>query len=194
MIGVSLTFLGQLRERWRVRVELAPGFRPRGLTVGLVSEAGRSLGPVVVMPEDVGCCWVADLRGPCPLPPGAKVVATADLCGGGMLVQDVCVDARRGLHAFLHGDGRLPLETDPVPEPLDKRDLSRLAAAFPWIAACGGPAAGPSVIDTVGACAERPVAGDAATAAEDDLLDMLREDFGVDVDDLDEDVLDALRR
>ena len=81
-----------------------------------------------------------------------------------------------------------------MPEPLDKRDLSRLAAAFPWIAACGGPAAGPSVIDTVGACAERPVAGDAATAAEDDLLDMLREDFGVDVDDLDEDVLDALRR
>lgn len=193
MIGVSLTFLGQLRERWRVRVELAPGFRPRGLTVGLVSEAGRSLGPVVVMPEDVGCCWVADLRGPSPLPPGAKVVATADLCGGGMLVQDVCVDARRGLHAFLHGDGRLPLETDPVPEPLDKRDLSRLAAAFPWIAACGGPTRTPAV-DEAPAGPPRAMPGDESTAAESELLDMLRKDFDVDVDDLDDEVLHSLRR
>lgn len=167
---VSLTFLGRICDRWRVRVELGEPRAVRGLTVSLVAENGRVLGPSVVAPQDIGSCWVADLRGPPHLPPGTVVRATAD-GEWGVLTEEIGVDPRRGLHAYLHADARLPLEGKPRGAALSDRETTLLGRIFPWMCGCG-PAA----------------------AAKDDEVEALLREMGVDPGDVDPDLVAELRR
>lgn len=170
-MALTLTFLGRVADRWRVRVALPDGVRPRGLTVGLWDESGQLLGPVVVAPEDAGSCWVAELRGPCQLPPGTLVRATLDTEDGFTVEEDLGVDPRKGLHAFLHADGRLPVQSAPTGAALSGRETAALARYFPWICAC--PTGAP---------------------AEDDDLAELLSAFGVDAADLSEELRATLRK
>ena len=128
------------------------------------------LGPAVVAPENIGACWVIELRGPAQLPPGTVVRAVA-IVNGGVIEREVNVDTRRGLHAFLHADGRLPVETDPKGCAITNREAVQLGKHFPWVCGCEPPA-----------------------ALEDDLAEMLRREFGVDPADIDEEVLGELRK
>jgi len=191
-MDLTLTFLGRAAGRWRVRVELPPGFRPRGLTVGLWGEDEKPLGAAVVAPAGVEDVWEAEVAGPMPLPPGALVRCMADMEDGTPLVYWLGVDRRRGLHAFLHADGRLPVESTVTGAALSPKEISRLSRAFPWM------------------CAERTPTGDCAgkrtvaqTLAEDlgedtlspELRDLLKEDFGVDVDaDDDDELIEFMKR
>lgn len=169
---LSLTFLGRTCDRWRVRVEAGACRELAGLTVSLVTESGRALGPSVVAPEGAGPCWIAELRGPPQLPPGTVVRAVAEV-DGSVIAKEVGVDPRRGLHAFLHADARLPVETEVKGAALTAREANRLGKVFPWVCGCGPPAG--------------------ADAGGDDLDAMLRE-FDIDPADLDEALLGALRK
>lgn len=177
-MGLSMTFLGRCADRWRVRVELAPGFTPRALTVGLWNEAGRPLGPAVVVPLDPSGAHEAELRGPPALPAGSRVVATADDDDGGTHQYVLGLDTRRGLHAFLHADARLRIETDPAGSALSRKEKARLGRHFPWLLDCCTP----------------PEPSEARGGGDDDLLDMLRKEFDVDPDDVSDALLDELRR
>lgn len=137
-MSVTLTFLGRSCDRWRVRVELDDPSAVRGLTVSLVAENGRPLGPAVVAPADIGVCWVADIRGPPHLPPGTIVRATAD-GEWGVVQEEIGVDPRRGLHAFLHADARLPLDNKPRGAALSGKETARLGRLFPWMCGCAPP-------------------------------------------------------
>lgn len=170
---LKLAFLGRMNDRWRVRVELAHPGRHAGLTVGLWSESGHLLGPVVVAPEEVERCWVAELRGPCHLPPGTQVRATLDMEDGESFEECLGVDARRGLHAFLHADGILPLENAPRGSGVTAREQVKLGRVFPWVCNCGLPEPPP---------------------VDDPLLNLLRTEFDVDPDDLSDELLASLRR
>lgn len=172
-MGLKLAFLGRQNDRWRVRVERVGDGRPVGLTVGLWAESGQLLGPVVVAPDDVGACWIAELRGPCPLPPGTEVRATLDTEDGYTVEAALGVDERRGLHAFLHADGLLPLVNSPRGAALNGKETLRLGRVFPWVCNCA-PAASPPV--------------------DDELADLLRSEFDVDPDDLTDELLASLRR
>jgi hypothetical protein len=178
-MDLKLTFLGRVASRWRVRVELPLGFRPRGLTVGLWGEDDKPLGPAMVAPAGTDRVWDVELAGPSPLPPGTLVRCMADVDGGAPMVYWLGVDRRRGLHAFLHADGRLPVDSDCVGSALGPKDIARLAAAFPWVRA---------EAPTVDAAPEDDGAHDGPSAADDgltpELRAMLREEFGVDDDDL----------
>jgi hypothetical protein len=170
-MALTLTFLGRSCDRWRVRVDVEPAVDVRSLTVSLVSERGRPLGPAVVAPGDVGSCWTAELRGPVTLPPGTVVRAVGEV-DGAWVEKDVGVDQRRGLHAFLHADGRLPLDNEPVGAAVTRKEAIRLGRLFPWV--CGCPPR------------QAPM--------QDALAEMLCREFDVDPADIDDEVLGELRR
>lgn len=172
---LKLTFLGRVANRWRIRVELPPGMRPRGLTVGLWNEDGRALAPSVVAPAGVTDVFEAELGGPCSLPAGAEVRCIADLDDGEPILVVLGLDRRRGLHAFLHADQRISVEPLPPGAAVSRSEMLRLSAAFPWL--CPHPPAAP---------AER---GAAAS-----VLDMLKDDFDVDVEDMSDDLRDMMRK
>lgn len=184
-MGLALSLLGRCADRWQVRIEIDAGAPPRALTVALVTEAGRRLGPAVVVPLRLEPCLYAELRGPAVLPPGTRIVATADFEDGYSQRVESVVDARRGLHAFLHADGRLQLDSDPRGSALSRVELARLAQRFPWVAGCCGEKAYAGVD---AAC------GEGAPGEADSMVDMLCNEFDVDPDDLDEELLAALRR
>jgi hypothetical protein len=178
-MDLKLTFLGRAASRWRVRVELAPGFHPQGLTVVLWGEDGKPLGPAVVAPANTPAVWEVELAGPVPLPPGTQVRCMADIDGAAPEVCWLGVDRRRGLHAFLHADGRLQVDSTCDGAALVPREVELLARAFPWVRAVPVPTCG---------TAARPVTpGDELSPA---LRDLLKDEFGVDVDALDDDLLD----
>lgn len=177
-MDLKLSFLGRVANRWRVHVDLPPGFRPRGLTVGLWGEDDKPLGPAVVAPPDIDGAWEAELAGPVPLPPGTLVRCMADLEDGTPLVYWLGVDRRRGLHAFLHADGRLPVESSCSLAALASREVNRLARAFPWVRPEVVPAA-PK------AAADAHVVDDGIPP---ELREMLKDEFGIDVDAFDDDL------
>lgn len=170
----KLTFLGRMAQkcaptgssRWRVRVELPLGFRPVGLTVGLWGEDDKPLGPAVVAPAGVDGLWEAELAGPMALPPGTMVRCVADVDAPAPVVYWLAVDERVGLHAFLHADARLPVGSVAKGRAVEAKELTRLAGAFPWLQPARAPCAG-SVADP-----DIP----------EELKDLLREEFGVDLD------------
>jgi hypothetical protein len=169
-----LTFLGRVSSRWRVRIEIPEDLCVQGLTVGLWGEDGRPLAPSVVVPHVGAGVIEAEVGGPAALPAGTEVRCIADVVGAEPITVAVGTDRRRGLHAFLHADLRLPVSSNELaPMTLGRQDKERLARAYPWVA--------PGRV----AVADPPAA--------DDVLSMLRDDFGVDLDDMDEDLLAALK-
>jgi hypothetical protein len=177
-----LTFLGRLASRWRVRIEVPHDEPVVGLTVGLWGEDGRPLAPSVVVPHGGGGTVEAELGGPAALPAGAEVRCIADWSTGESVVVTIGTDRRRGLHAFLHGDLRLPVSSDePTASALTQEDVARLARAYPWLADRSAGVTAPTA------------APSPASPPSDDLLDLLRDEFGVDVDDMDEDLAATLR-
>lgn len=104
------------------------------------------------------------------MPPGTVVRCTVDVDGGPALVLEQQVDRRRGLHAFLHADALLPVSSDARPSVLDKRSVGRLTRVFPWLS--------PTPPEP---------------CCDDDLLQMLKDEFDVDPDDVDDALVDQLR-
>lgn len=166
---MRLRFLGRCDQRWKVRVDWDPRTPLAGLTLGLHDEDGRPLGASVVAPAGVQPGYVAALGGPCSLPPGAVVRCVADLASGQAEEAELSLDAHHGLDAFVRGEHRLRLVSHGSFRALSEPELEALGAAFP----CLGPRAedGPA----------------------DDVRTMLRDEFGVDPDDLDPDLVDALK-
>ena len=176
-MDVRLTVIGRVENRWQVRLVFAGGV-PDGLTVGLVAESGAALGPAVVAAGPHGDDVLVELRGPCTLQPGTFVRCVAHGGEGATDTFEIGLDRRHGLHAYLHADGRLPVDSRVVGASLSPAETERLARVFPWILGCpddDAPAAPPGVPG-------------------DELLDMLREEFDVDVDELDEETRDSLKR
>ncbi len=184
-MDLKLTFLGRVANRWRVHVDLPPGFRPRGLTVGLWGEDDKPLGPAVVAPPGVEGAWEAELAGPTPLPPGTLVRCMADVDGGSPMVYWLGVDRRRGLHAFLHADGRLPVESECAGAALATREVDRLANAFPWVR----PEPPPATPKAARTCVDLPSDEDPLSP---ELRALLKEEFGVDVDN-DDELMDLMK-
>jgi hypothetical protein len=174
-MDLKLTFLGRVANRWRVRVDVPAGLAPRGLTVGLWGENDAPLGPAVVAPPGVAGVWEVEVAGPCPLPPGTLIRCVADIEESAPMVLWLGVDRRRGLHAFLHADGRLPVESSGVAAALGRREVERLAVAFPWIQPppCQAPASNEVA---------QPAEEEEDTSLPPDVREMLRDDFGVDLD------------
>lgn len=175
MSRIDFRFLGRHDNRWRVRVEL--DFAPDALTIGLVSEDGKPLGPAMVAPPDGRSSVIAELGGPCQLPAGARVRCMVDThCGCWM--QEFSLDERRGLHAWLKGDTPLVVESNERGLGLDAGHIRRLSNHFAWLKKstkkepCWAPA---SVTEELPPPSTAP-------CCEDDLLKMLQEDFGVDLD------------
>jgi len=168
--------LERVESRWRVRVLLEVSAPPRGFTVGFVGEDGTPLGPAVVAAEGMGREVVVEVRGPCTLPPGtvARVVLYTD--GIPAETCEVVVARRRGLHAWLSADSRLPLVSKSQPEPLRASDRARLQQRWCWFAAED---------EAAQACAHE-------VPLPDDLRDMLAE-FGVDEDDVSDELRATLR-
>ena len=137
---IGFTFLGRHENRWRVRLEMDSV--PRGVTVGLISEDNKPLGPAMVAtqmvasqiaaPQEEKSCFTVELSGPCHLPGGAMVRCTLDtVCG--VWVQDFPVDARRGFHAFLMGDTPLSVESLEHGRGVSRAELKTLSQSFPWL-------------------------------------------------------------
>ena len=137
---MTVTFLGRSQSRWRVRVDLAEVEDASALTIGLVDESGRELGPAMVAPAPVERCCLVELNGPADLPPGTVVRCVADRSAGPPLQEEVGVDARRGLHAYLNADARLPLISRAEFQAVEGEDYERLVSVLPWLRAgcCGG--------------------------------------------------------
>ncbi len=182
-MDLKLTFLGRGASRWRVRVELPVGPRPRGLTIGLWGEDGVPLGPAVVAPANTPRVWEAELAGPLQLPPGTQVRCIADLEGGPPEEVWLGVDRRRGLHAFLHADGWLPVTSTCAGVALGSSEIRRLAEAFPWMLP------DPAVADAAVAPADLGAVAAGTEALPVGLRELLAEEFGVDVEALDEETL-----
>lgn len=162
-------FLGKHETRWRVSLEL--GFCPRGVTMGLVSEDGKPLGPAQVAPPEGQRSFTVELSGPCQLPAGAVVRCVIDTeCG--LWTKDFPIDQRRGLQAFLYADARLPVESSEPIRALSGEERGRLSELLPWLARAP---------EAPGCC-----------GGGDDVLGMLRE-VGVDVDELEDGLREALR-
>lgn len=174
-MDLKLTFPERVANRWRVRLEIPPDLHHHGVTVGLWDEDGRPLSPAVVLPADAGCVFDADLGGPEQLPPGARVRAVADLDDGGVLESSIAVHKHAGLHAYLRGELKMTMEPAPKGAALTTKEIQGLARVFPWMRP-------PSE--------EVPVR---PTSMGDDLLDMLREDFDVDVEGMDDELLRTLK-
>ncbi len=182
---IDFHFLGKHENRWRVQVEL--DFAPEAMTIGLVSEDGKPLGPAMVAPPDGKNAVIAELSGPCQLPAGAVVRCVVDThCGCWM--QEFPVDERRGIHAFLMGDTPLVVESEEKGVGLELSQIRKLFHSFPWLkkekkkAARWAPASAEQDLSA-------PLA--AQPCCEDDLLRMLQEDFGVEGDE--EELLRSLR-
>ena len=182
---IDFHFLGKHENRWRVRVEL--DFAPEAMTIGLVSEDGKPLGPAMVAPPDGKNAVIAELSGPCQLPAGAVVRCVVDThCGCWM--QEFPVDERRGIHAFLMGDTPLVVESEEKGVGLELSQIRKLSQSFSWLkkekkkAARWEPASAEQDLSI-------PLA--AQPCCEDDLLRMLQEDFGVEGDE--EELLRSLR-
>ena len=181
---IGFSFLGRHENRWMVRLEL--GFTPRGVTVGLVSETGKALGPAMVAPPEGlepdpdaergtrhPSSFVAELSGPCPLPGGTVVRCTIDTACG-VWVQEFPLDPRRGLQAFLFGDSPLSVDSLEQGVGLSRTEMRQLAKTFAWLGPCAAPVPPPE------------------SESEDETLKMLAEDFGVDVSELDPELRAAL--
>lgn len=153
--------------------------------MALVGEDGRALGPLVVQPIDGATTYTFDLRGPCDMPPGTVVRCVADVEGGGAIEEVLVIDRRRGLHAFLHADARLPVTSKARGEGLSRTERRRLAAAFPWVCTNAVPADPPPVVT--------PIEPNEDPTLSPDVLSMLRDDFGVELDEIDEDLTGLLR-
>lgn len=162
-------FLGKRETRWRVQLDLS--FCPRGVTMGLVSEDGKPLGPAQVAPPEGQRSFTVELSGPCQLPAGSVVRCVIDTeCG--IWTKDFPIDQRRGLQAFLHADARLPVDSSEPIRALSQAERGRLAELMPWLIRAP---------EAPGCC-----------GGGDDVLGMLRE-VGVDVDEMDAELRDALR-
>lgn len=171
---MNLEVLERVDSRWRVRVELPMGVPVRGFTVGLVGPDGVPLGPAVVGPESPGAIVILEVRGPCQLPPGAIARIVVHLEGGPVLTHEVVLARRRGLHAWLSADGRLPITSTADVAPMGTKDREQLARRWCWFAA--QPTRGTKGSDLLSA----------------ELRDMLAE-LGVDADDVSDEVCNRLR-
>ena len=157
---MNLEVLDWVDARWRVRVDLPPGVVVRAFTVGLLGEDGAPLGPAVVV----------EVRGPCPLPPGAVARIVVDVEGGAVLSLEMVVARRRGLHAWLSAAGLLPVTSNAALESLTATEKRQLARRWGWLAEAEAP---PPSLDP-------------------DLREMLAE-FGVDPTDVTEELSAQLR-
>ena len=164
-------------SRWRVRVSLPAGHAVGGLTVGFVGEDGRALGPAVVAPEGCASSVEVEVRGPCRLPAGAVARVVVHGARGEATTHETVLAQRAGLHAWLKADARLPVVSRSEPRALTAAEVRELADRWCWF---GG--------DTP--CADSE-ADSGAEALPDDLRSMLDE-FGVNADDLSEEVAVSL--
>ncbi len=167
---MNLEVLDWVDARWRVRVDLPPGVVVRAFTVGLLGEDGAPLGPAVVGPEAPGASVMVEVRGPCPLPPGAVARIVVDVEGGAVLSLEMVVARRRGLHAWLSAAGLLPVTSNAALESLTATEKRQLARRWGWLAEAEAP---PPSLDP-------------------DLREMLAE-FGVDPTDVTEELSAQLR-
>ncbi len=179
-----LSLLGRLGPRWQVRVELPGAGGVGGLTVGLCDADGRPLAPGVVCPVPEGAerphVLIVEVGGPARLPAGTVLQCLVD--GAAPACVRVGVDRRRGVHAWLHADARLEVPSDAPPtRALSTEARGALARAWSCVAAEDAASVPPS--------AEAP-----PEDADGSLLDMLRDEFGVDVDDMAEDLRAAFAR
>lgn len=189
-MDLELTFLGRSAGRWRVRVDLPPGLCPSGLTVGLWGEDDKPLGAAVVAPAGTTGAWEAEVAGPVPLPPGALVRCMADFEENNSCVYWLGVDRRRGLHAFLHADGRLPVDSDCTGTALSIKEVARLAQAFPWVRPEPPPVAECGTRRTVAEALAEDLGEDTLSP---ELRELLKDEFGVDVDAEDDELLDFIK-
>lgn len=171
---MNLEVLERVDSRWRVRVDLPVGAPVRGFTVGLVGPDGIPLGPAVVGPESPGARVVLEVRGPRELPPGAIARIVVHIEGGPVLTHEVVLARRRGLHAWLSADGRLPVTSTAEVAPLAPADRRQLARRWCWLQSESAATAKPT----------EPLSAE--------LRDMLA-DFDVDADDVSDELCDRLR-
>lgn len=156
-----------------------------------MDEDGKPLGPAVVAHPCRGS-YVAEVRGPCRLPAGTIVQCTADVEDGQPPVQaNACVDARRGLEAYLFAADVLPVESAVNGHALSPRELGRLRGALPWLCGCAGKPL--YTEDDPLESADCGTQLEGAPEEDDALFEMLRE-CGVDVSDLSDEVQETLRR
>ena len=163
--------------RWRLHLELPGGVLLSGLTAGLLTEDGRPLGPAVLAQAPEGTELVVDVRGPCSLPQGTVLRVTLDVVGESPITHDLLVARRRGLHAWLHADAKLTVESDHQLVGLTHGNRRLLANEWCWIAPPGDEMGANS------ACVD---------ALPDDMADLLR-DMGVDVEEISSELRDQLR-
>jgi hypothetical protein len=184
-----LSLLGRLGARWQVRVELPSASGVGGLTVGLFDADGRPLGPGVVCPvpdaPDDAYVRVVEVGGPARLPAGTVVQCLVDVDGREAACVRVGVDRRRGVHAWLHADARLEVPSDTPPtRPLSAEAHGALARAWSCLATTDEAPAAPA----------EAAATPTAEQPDGSLLDLLRDEFDVDVDDMAEDLRAAFAR
>ena len=175
---MQVELLAWRESRWRVRVSLPAGVVASGLTVGFVGEDGRALGPAVVAPGGCVSSVEAEVRGPCRLPPGAVARVVVHGADGEATTHEIMLALRVGLHAWLKADARLPPASRAELRALDAAEKRQLAMRWCWFAP---PAA-----------AAKAEADCGCEALPDDLRSMLSE-FGVDADELSEEVAATLR-
>lgn len=171
---MKLRALDRVDTRWRMRFDLSSALSVRGLTIGLVAEDGRPLGPAVVAQADGSGEVSVDVRGPCTLPPGTVARVVLDLDGEPPLVHEILVDRRRGLHAWLHADAHLEVSSGAPLAPLSPGEGRALARVFCW--------AGPPEVDLSAECGCPPP----------EVADLLAE-CGVDVNDISPELAEQLR-
>ncbi len=172
---MKLTVLDRQDMRWRLQLELSPTLPIRGLTVGLVGEDGRPLGPAVVAQPAPGGLVEVNVRGPCTLPPGTVARVTLDIEGEPAVTHELVVDRRRGLHAWLHADGDLPVDSPGELQALSASEMRKLSRAWCWLGV-------PEAVAPAPDCGCPP----------DAMIDLLR-DCGVDVDDISPELAEQLR-
>jgi hypothetical protein len=130
---VKLEVVGRHDMRWRLRVDVPGDIRVSSALVGLVGEDGHPLGPAVVAGPVERGSFTVDVRGPCALPPGAVARVTLDVAGEEPITHDLLLAERRGLHAWLRADARLPVESRAEFADLSRTERRRLAAVWCWL-------------------------------------------------------------
>jgi hypothetical protein len=171
-MALELALLKRCEKRWRVGLNLH-NTAVSTLTIGLVSEDGRCLGPAVVTRPGASDELVVELSGPCTLPGGARLRCILDTPSGSS-TEELCLDPRQGLHAYLHGDGQIPVESTETGVAISKEALCRLSAALPWLY-------------------RKPAPSKNCGCPEEELLSMLKDDFGVELDEEEDEFLKSLR-
>jgi hypothetical protein len=189
---LRLELVGRFDNRWKLRLELPPGVPLSSITVGLVDETGRNLGAAVVEQGPFGAVAEVAVRGPCSLPAGTRAQVILQVEGEGSVVHHLRVARRSGLHAWLHADARLPLESRAEFADLSNSERRRLGDALCFLVPASAAEAGcgceESVVDPVSSPTPPPKKGCVA----DDLMDLLG-DLGVDTGDLAADFVQQLR-